>query len=84
VVIAEGAEGDDARGLAERIRRSIAGAPMRDEAMRVTASIGVAVCPSDATDYDKLFEIADKRLYEAKAAGRDRVIDGRPGLRQVG
>ena len=51
--------------------------------MRVTASIGVAVCPSDAIDYDKLFEIADKRLYEAKAAGRDRVADGRPDLRQV-
>ena len=83
VVIAEGAKGDDALALAERIRRAIAGAPMRDEAMRVTASIGVAICPGDATDYDKLFDIADKRLYEAKTAGRDRVIDGRPGLRQV-
>ncbi len=84
VVIADGAKGDDARGLAERIRRNIAGAAVRDDAMRVTASIGVAICPSDATDYDTLFDIADKRLYEAKAAGRDRVVDGRPDLRQVG
>lgn len=44
----------------------------------MTASIGVACCAIDASGYDKLFEIADKRLYEAKAAGRNRVIGGRP------
>lgn len=38
---------------------------------------GVAVCPQDATDYDRLFEAADKRLYEAKAAGRNCVVGER-------
>ena len=44
----------------------------------MTASIGIAACPHDATDYNKLFETADQRLYQAKAAGRDRVVsDGK-------
>jgi diguanylate cyclase (GGDEF)-like protein len=78
VVIADGVAGDEAIALGERIRRRIAGAPSDDPAGKVTASIGVATCASDASGYDKLFEIADKRLYAAKAAGRNRVIGERP------
>jgi len=78
VVIADGVAGDDAMALGERIRRSIAGVVSDDPAWRLTASIGVATCASDASGYDKLFEIADKRLYAAKAAGRNRVIGARP------
>ncbi len=77
VVIADGLAGDDAVALGERIRRAIAAAPAGDPAGKVTASIGVATCASDASGYDKLFEIADKRLYEAKALGRNRVIGAR-------
>jgi PleD family two-component response regulator len=36
--------------------------------------MGVATCPRDATVVSELFELADKALYEAKAEGRDRVI----------
>jgi len=78
VVISDGVAGDDAIALGERIRRKIASAPSDDPAGKVTASIGVATCASDASGYDKLFEIADKRLYEAKAAGRNCVIGARP------
>ena len=78
VVIADGVADDDALALGERIRRRIALAPGEDPERRVTASIGVAVCASDATDYDGLFEIADKRLYAAKAAGRNCVVGARP------
>ncbi|MBI1202943.1 MAG: diguanylate cyclase [Rhodopseudomonas sp.] len=78
VVIADGYNGDDAIAVGERIRRAIASAPSADPAGKVTASIGVATCAGDASGYDKLFEIADKRLYEAKALGRNRVIGARP------
>jgi diguanylate cyclase (GGDEF)-like protein len=78
VVIADGLSGDDAVALGERIRRAIAAAPASDPAGKVTASIGVASCAGDASGYDRLFEIADKRLYEAKALGRNRVIGARP------
>ena len=49
----------------------------------VTVSIGIASCSRDATNHDKLFEIVDKRLYEAKAAGRNRVIGAGKSVRLV-
>ena len=39
----------------------------------ITISIGVATAPEDGADLRSLFEIADLRLYAAKADGRDRV-----------
>jgi hypothetical protein len=39
----------------------------------VTASIGVSTYPDDATDPDHLLRTADRALYAAKQAGRDRV-----------
>ncbi len=75
VVIADGIGDGDAVTLAERIRSAIAGLAVRDA---VTASSGVATCPADAADYDELFDFADKRIYEAKAAGRNRVVGAEP------
>ena len=43
-------------------------------ACAVTVSIGVATCAEDAADYDGMFAFADRRLYLAKAAGRNCVI----------
>ena len=37
-------------------------------------SIGLATCAEDASDYEGLFECADRRLYLAKSAGRNCVI----------
>ena len=77
VVIADGIAGPEAAALGERIRRAIAGAPVGDAAWKVTASIGIASCAKDGSGYDRLFEVADKRLYQAKAAGRNKVIGER-------
>jgi diguanylate cyclase (GGDEF)-like protein len=78
VVIAEELGPDEAAAMAERIRRRIAGVAATHSGEAVTVSIGLAMCPRDGRDYDALFELADKRLYEAKDAGRNRVVDGRP------
>jgi diguanylate cyclase (GGDEF)-like protein len=77
VVIADGLAGNDANALGESIRRAIAAAPDGGTQWKVTASIGVACCAKDASGYDKLFEVADKRLYEAKATGRNKVVGER-------
>jgi len=75
VVLAEGLNAEQAVMLGERLRAAIAASGA--EASRVTASIGVSTCASDASDYDSLFEIADRRLYRAKAAGRNCVVGER-------
>ncbi len=40
---------------------------------RVTVSAGVSVFPTHASTTEDLLRIADRALYRAKAAGRDRV-----------
>ena len=63
---------------AERLRRDMAAHTLSvatNPLQRITASFGVAALSELAgrTAADELVAIADRRLYEAKAAGRDRV-----------
>jgi len=48
------------------------------ETTALTVSIGVAELPSDGTDTRSLIDCADQRLYEAKHAGRNRVVGPSP------
>jgi diguanylate cyclase (GGDEF)-like protein len=75
VVICDGMAGDPALALGERIRREVAG--NEDGASQVTVSVGIASSGPDAADYDGMFALADRRLYQAKAAGRNCVIGER-------
>jgi diguanylate cyclase (GGDEF)-like protein len=61
-----------ARDVAEKLRRAIAGAEIANVGS-LTASFGVAALPDDAGDSDQLIRKADRALYAAKAAGRNRV-----------
>jgi len=65
-----------ARMAAERLRLGLEGSPVRlptGERIHITASFGVADRDeiSGGTGSDLLVSLADRRLYEAKAAGRD-------------
>lgn len=44
------------------------------ELLRITASIGAAVCDDPSEDAEELFRRADRALYLAKTGGRDRVV----------
>jgi diguanylate cyclase (GGDEF)-like protein len=61
--------------VAERIRRGSSGVRVitNDALVGVTVSIGVAVLGSHGGDLSELLKAADKALYRAKRAGRDRV-----------
>jgi|GEM_PF-2336571 len=48
--------------------------PDIEEENGVTISIGTVSCPLNGTDYDALFEKADKALYIAKGKGKNRYI----------
>ena len=76
VLICDGLPAGPALALGERIaardRGQREGAPAR-----VTVSVGIATCDSHAESYDAMFQVADQRLYQAKAAGRNCVIGER-------
>lgn len=74
-VLCPGARGEEARRVAERVRRALEETPLslrdRQEAS-LTASLGIAVREPDGGTED-LVRQADMALYRAKAAGRNRV-----------
>ena len=59
--------------VAERLRLGISSLEL-PSAARITASFGVAECPTDAQTAPDILKAADVALYQAKRAGRDRVI----------
>ncbi|MCS4504869.1 hypothetical protein KBTX_01434 [wastewater metagenome] len=71
---------DGARELCERLRAAVA--RLRYEAgetdpVGCTVSIGLACTEDGAESFASLYSRADRSLYAAKAAGRDRVLDER-------
>jgi len=67
-----------AQDLLERFRRVVAATPIhlsgRLRPVSVTISIGVASFPEDGLTAVEVLACADRRLYEAKEGGRDRVV----------
>jgi len=61
---------EQAERVAERVREAIDAIPPLDDDLRITASIGVASAPEDASDGRSVIHVADMRMYEDKAARR--------------
>ena len=77
-VLLPGVSIEQARPLFERIRRTVETQeiPLSGwrEPARLTVSIGVAIFPRDGGTPRVVLERADRRLYEAKQAGRNQVV----------
>ena len=79
---------EGAHRRAEEIRAAVQGLHLRHQSKMLdpaTVSIGLALYPDHAAGPDALIRIADEALYEAKAAGRNRVVMGRaaPGRKSA-
>jgi two-component system cell cycle response regulator len=68
-------EAGGARVVAERLRSRVEAHPFLQGAppTRVTVSIGVAICPADASSAEELIRHSDQMLYRAKREGKNRV-----------
>ena len=80
-LILPGTRGEGALEVAERVRDAVSG--VRNGGRRragARCSVGVASYPADATDSAELLLAADRALYAAKHAGRDRISTAAEGL----
>lgn len=83
VVVLPETDVEGAAAVAERIRAGVAAYPFigQDDLPPITktVSVGVATYPANANTQAKLVEAADKAMYVAKRAGKDRVaVAGSP------
>jgi len=61
---------EEALILSERLRKTIEDAPSLNH---ITISIGIASFPEDGIDKESLISKADKKLYEAKRTGKNKI-----------
>lgn len=66
---------EGARELGERIRRAIAGRPLRSDSaeVRTSVSVGIASFPDHGKDLKGVLNKADQAMYASKNSGRNRV-----------
>ncbi len=68
---------DKAKYVAEKLKSTLSGTrlhlPNEVESF-ISASIGVAICPNDTSEVEKLLSIADQRLYDAKRSGNGTIV----------
>lgn len=78
-------ECEDARVVAERLRRHVAAQAVRTDGrtVHVTVSVGVASYPRAGMTLDAVLNSADAALYEAKREGRDRVVLATAGKERI-
>ena len=72
VLLLPGRDVDDAVRVAERVRRVVGASPVAG--LPITISAGVTCTRGDGATLSELLREADRALYAAKAAGRNRVL----------
>ena len=84
VVVYVGAAKELAMRLAESLRQAIEAFPFAHRGHQpmgaITVSGGVSSFPEDSRQGEALLRSADQALYEAKAAGRNRIFPGKPNF----
>jgi diguanylate cyclase (GGDEF)-like protein len=75
-IILPGSDETGAMNLAERLREALPKNPFIHEGtqLKVEASFGVAVWPAAGASPEAILSAADRALYAAKGAGRNRVV----------
>jgi diguanylate cyclase (GGDEF)-like protein len=73
-----GASLESGMEVAERVRQQVENRPFpwHGERMTLTISCGVAAYPKPTPAVENLMPVADEALYEAKRAGRNKVVAG--------
>ncbi|MBA7651601.1 Regulator of RpoS [subsurface metagenome] len=65
--------------LAQRLMKLFSGKEIRipdnSRRVKVTISIGIAAFPEDTRNMEELMKMADEALYQAKSAGKNRIVD---------
>jgi diguanylate cyclase (GGDEF)-like protein len=85
VIMLPGATETVARRVAERLRAALEEVAIAfgGTTLHVTASLGLAVWPDNGRQAEELLAAADRALYAAKAAGRNRVVCAPPAPQPV-
>ncbi|HEY5977032.1 MAG TPA: GGDEF domain-containing protein [Solirubrobacterales bacterium] len=78
-VVAPGARGDGARGLAGAVRDAVSRPGPDSSLPSPRASVGVAVFPEDGRDFETLLRVADQRLLRIKSGSAHFSERGRGG-----
>lgn len=74
IAVLPNSDSEHALHLAQRVKEAVAlSSYLGEEAVGVTVSGGIATFPYDASDAKSLLYAADMAMYEAKAAGKNRI-----------
>jgi diguanylate cyclase (GGDEF)-like protein len=72
LIVLPGVTCEEGLEVAERLRAAVE--QVRPQGIGVTISLGLSAGTGEGVDYDTLFRAADAALYDAKRAGRNRVV----------
>jgi diguanylate cyclase (GGDEF)-like protein len=72
LIVLPGVNGEAGLEVAERLRAAVE--QVKPQGIHITISLGLSAGSGEEVDYDTLFRAADAALYDAKRAGRNRVV----------